>query len=110
MKSPECMVFQASSQIPSSWAGPKTKKARAFGEAIYGPSKAFEKKKYGPGQHGQRRFTRHRFFNTNNLWLRLDRLRDLLDRNGGLIPLPVIQNSKTVNPRLPPSRRARSRS
>jgi UDP-N-acetylglucosamine pyrophosphorylase len=42
---------------------------------------------------------RHRFFNTNNLWLRLDRLKDLLKANNGLIPLPVIQNRKTVDPR-----------
>ncbi len=42
---------------------------------------------------------RHRFFNTNNLWLRLDRLRDALDEAGGFLPLPVIQNKKTVDPR-----------
>ncbi|HTA29655.1 MAG TPA: UTP--glucose-1-phosphate uridylyltransferase [Candidatus Cybelea sp.] len=42
---------------------------------------------------------RHRFFNTNNLWMRLDRLKTLLDASGGFIPLPVIQNSKTVDPR-----------
>jgi len=47
--------------------------------------------------------TRHRFFNTNNLWLRLDRLRELLDQNGGMIPLPVIRNQKTVDPRDPSS-------
>ncbi len=35
--------------------GPKQKKARAFGEPIYGFSKAFEKKKYRPGQHGNSR-------------------------------------------------------
>lgn len=34
------------------YTGPKTKKARAFGEAIYGPDKSFEKRKYPPGQHG----------------------------------------------------------
>lgn len=34
------------------YTGPKTKKARAFGEAIYGPDKSFDKKKYPPGQHG----------------------------------------------------------
>ena len=34
------------------YTGPKTKKARAFGEAIYGASRAFDKRKYGPGQHG----------------------------------------------------------
>ena len=43
--------------------------------------------------------TRHRFFNTNNLWMRLDRIKALLDASGGFIPLPVIQNSKTVDPR-----------
>ncbi len=32
--------------------GPKIKKARALGEPIFGYSKAFEKKKYPPGQHG----------------------------------------------------------
>jgi UDP-N-acetylglucosamine pyrophosphorylase len=42
---------------------------------------------------------RHRFFNTNNLWLRLDRLKEVLNANDGLIPLPVIQNRKTVDPR-----------
>jgi len=42
---------------------------------------------------------RHRYFNTNNLWLRLDRLRDALREAGGFLPLPVIQNRKTVDPR-----------
>lgn len=43
---------------------------------------------------------RHCFFNTNNLWIRLDRLRDLLNDAGrGFIPLPIIKNAKTVNPR-----------
>ncbi|MEM7146824.1 MAG: UTP--glucose-1-phosphate uridylyltransferase [Verrucomicrobiota bacterium] len=42
---------------------------------------------------------RHRFFNTNNLWLRLDVLKEVLDASGGAIPLPVMKNEKTVNPR-----------
>jgi UDP-N-acetylglucosamine pyrophosphorylase len=42
---------------------------------------------------------RHRFFNTNNLWVRLDRLKELLVSNGGFIPLPMIKNAKTVDPR-----------
>lgn len=42
---------------------------------------------------------RHRFFNTNNIWFRLDRLKEALDANEGILPLPVIQNRKTVNPR-----------
>jgi UDP-N-acetylglucosamine pyrophosphorylase len=43
--------------------------------------------------------TRHRFFNTNNLWIRLDHLKDLLEKNGGVVPLPLIKNAKTVDPR-----------
>ncbi len=42
---------------------------------------------------------RHRFFNTNSLWLRLDSLNQLLQHHGGFLPLPVIRNSKTVDPR-----------
>ncbi|MGB3548928.1 MAG: 30S ribosomal protein S4 [Saprospiraceae bacterium] len=37
------------------YTGPKAKKARAFDEPIYGPSKAFEKKRYKPGMHGNTR-------------------------------------------------------
>ncbi len=35
--------------------GPKTKIARKFGEPIYGPDRAFEKRNYPPGQHGLNR-------------------------------------------------------
>ncbi|MCH8903643.1 MAG: 30S ribosomal protein S4 [Bacteroidetes bacterium] len=37
------------------YTGSKSKIARKFGEAIYGFDKAFEKKNYPPGQHGQNR-------------------------------------------------------
>ena len=37
------------------YTGPKTKIARRFGEAIYGPDKNFEKRNYPPGQHGNNR-------------------------------------------------------
>jgi small subunit ribosomal protein S4 len=37
------------------YRGPKTKKSRSFGESIYGYDKAFEKRKYPPGQHGNNR-------------------------------------------------------
>jgi small subunit ribosomal protein S4 len=37
------------------YIGPKTKIARKFGEAIYGPDRYFEKKNYPPGQHGLNR-------------------------------------------------------
>lgn len=34
------------------YRGPKSKIARKFGEAIYGPDKYLDKKNYPPGQHG----------------------------------------------------------
>jgi len=37
------------------YTGPTSKKARSFGEPIFGFDKAFEKKKYPPGQHGNSR-------------------------------------------------------
>ena len=37
------------------YTGPKTKVARRFNEAIFGPSKALAKKDYPPGQHGRGR-------------------------------------------------------
>ncbi len=42
------------------YRGPKAKKARAFGEPIFGFSKAFEKKKYKPGMHGNSRRRRQK--------------------------------------------------
>src|SRR5205814_10183116 len=32
-------------------------------------------------------------------WIRLDSLKELLDRNAGIVPLPLIKNAKTVDPR-----------
>lgn len=43
--------------------------------------------------------SRHQFFNTNNLWLNLRALKDELAACDGVLPLPVIQNRKTVDPR-----------
>lgn len=37
------------------YRGPKTKIARKFGDAIFGPDRSFEKKNYPPGQHGNAR-------------------------------------------------------
>ncbi len=42
---------------------------------------------------------RHRYFNTNSLWLRLDLLKQQLDADQGVLPLPMIPNRKTVDPR-----------
>jgi UDP-N-acetylglucosamine pyrophosphorylase len=46
---------------------------------------------------------RHRYFNTNNLWVDLAALRRALDERDGILPLPVIHNRKTVDPRDPAS-------
>jgi UDP-N-acetylglucosamine pyrophosphorylase len=42
---------------------------------------------------------RHRFFNTNNLWIRLDHLEAAWHANGGAFPLPLITNAKSVDPK-----------
>jgi small subunit ribosomal protein S4 len=34
------------------YTGPKTRISRRFGVALFGPSKALERKNYGPGMHG----------------------------------------------------------
>ncbi len=45
----------------------------------------------------------HRFFNTNNLWINLYALQLKLEENEGTINLPLIVNSKRVNPTDPDS-------
>jgi UTP--glucose-1-phosphate uridylyltransferase len=41
---------------------------------------------------------KYALFNTNNLWLNLEALRDMLRASGGLPQLPLILNRKTVDP------------
>ncbi len=41
---------------------------------------------------------RHRFFNTNTLWVHLPSLKAVLDERGGVLGLPMIVNRKTVDP------------
>ncbi|HEY8966387.1 MAG TPA: 30S ribosomal protein S4 [Candidatus Methylacidiphilales bacterium] len=36
------------------YTGPRTKKSRRFGAALFGPSKALERRAYAPGQHGEK--------------------------------------------------------
>ena len=43
--------------------------------------------------------TRHRYFNTNNLWFDLAKLKGTLAKQNNILGLPMIRNSKTVNPR-----------
>jgi UTP--glucose-1-phosphate uridylyltransferase len=44
---------------------------------------------------------RHRFFNTNNLWLDLDAVAARLDQTAGVLGLPMIRTVKTVDPTDP---------
>ena len=46
---------------------------------------------------------RHPYFNTNNIWVRIDALKRKLAEFDGVLPLPVIQNRKTVDPTDPES-------
>ena len=41
---------------------------------------------------------RHRYFNTNTLWVDLRALADLLERRDGFLGLPMMANRKTVDP------------
>lgn len=43
--------------------------------------------------------SKYTYFNTNNLWIDLEKLKGIFDKNGGFIPLPVMTNDKTVDPR-----------
>lgn len=43
--------------------------------------------------------SRHRYFNTNNLWLDLVALAKVLAANEGVLPLPLIVNPKTLDPK-----------
>ncbi len=45
----------------------------------------------------------HKTFNTNNLWIDLDRLAELMDGHDGVLGLPIIVNRKTVDPADPSS-------
>jgi UTP--glucose-1-phosphate uridylyltransferase len=42
---------------------------------------------------------RHRYFNTNNIWVDLVRLKQLLEANNNVLKLPMIRNAKTVDPK-----------
>lgn len=48
---------------------------------------------------------KHRYFNTNNLWIRLDILKETLKNQQGVFTLPLIRNNKTVDPKRPESQK-----
>ncbi|MEO6026310.1 MAG: UTP--glucose-1-phosphate uridylyltransferase [Candidatus Binatia bacterium] len=41
----------------------------------------------------------HRYFNTNNIWLSLPKLKAFLTACDGVVKLPMIRNTKTIDPR-----------
>eukprot|EP00928_Gymnodinium_smaydae_P005190 TRINITY_DN11784_c0_g6_i1.p1 TRINITY_DN11784_c0_g6~~TRINITY_DN11784_c0_g6_i1.p1 ORF type:complete len:736 (+),score=215.93 TRINITY_DN11784_c0_g6_i1:57-2210(+) len=43
--------------------------------------------------------SKYKFFNTNNLWVDLEALKAQFAKNNGALPLPVMKNAKTVDPR-----------
>merc|ERR1719298_274136 len=42
---------------------------------------------------------KYKYFNTNNLWVNVEALKKTMDKFNGVLPLPVIKNGKTVDPR-----------
>jgi len=42
---------------------------------------------------------RHKYFNTNNVWIHLPALKEVLERKKGILGLPMIRNRKTLDPR-----------
>lgn len=46
---------------------------------------------------------KHRYFNTNNIWLHLPALKTAMQRKNGVLGLPMIRNCKPLNPRNPDS-------
>ncbi|MFL6159372.1 MAG: UTP--glucose-1-phosphate uridylyltransferase [Marmoricola sp.] len=47
--------------------------------------------------------TRHQFMSTNNIWINLEALRDVLVSRDGILGLPLIRNVKNVDPADPKS-------
>merc|ERR1719444_148677 len=43
--------------------------------------------------------SKYQYFNTNNLWVDLEALKQAFTDNNGCLPLPVMKNGKTVDPR-----------
>ena len=42
---------------------------------------------------------KHKYFNTNNIWFNLKKLKEILDEKNAILGLPMIRNEKTVDPR-----------
>jgi UTP--glucose-1-phosphate uridylyltransferase len=42
---------------------------------------------------------KHKYFNTNNVWIRLSAVKQVLEESGGILGLPMIRNKKNLDPR-----------
>ena len=47
--------------------------------------------------------SKHKYFNTNNIWVNLKVLKNIMEQNSNILGLPMIVNQKTVDPRDPKS-------
>lgn len=43
--------------------------------------------------------TKHKYFNTNNIWINLEALKDKMQQHNNILGLPMIVNKKTVDPK-----------
>lgn len=43
-------------------------------------------------------FHKYKFFNTNSIWIKASALKSLLEKNKGILDLPIIINEKNINP------------
>jgi len=43
--------------------------------------------------------SKHKYFNTNNIWINLNALKNILEEKNNILGLPMIVNKKTVNPK-----------
>lgn len=86
-------------RTPEDWKGGHLARRRSDGRLVLR-----ETAQCAPGDRDAfRDHERYCYFNANNLWLRLEALREALDRGGGFLPLPTIANPKTADPRDPGS-------
>lgn len=50
-------------------------------------------------EHEFQNTNKHKYFNTNNIWINLKSLKTILDENNNILGLPMIVNKKTVDPK-----------
>jgi len=43
-------------------------------------------------------FHKYKFFNTNSIWIKISKLKELLEKNNGILDLPIIINRKNIDP------------